>query len=180
MISQFSGHPMSRRAALVVGSAGIASGMRSIESSGALAEDTPSAQARNRELIRRLFADGINPDDETLITTLYALIPVNDRAERRELPAVAGLPVSLQDFRRAVPNVQATVDALVAEADLVAARITWRASHPPAGTHIEGHTMHLFRIERDQIVEQWSAGWDWLESRGVSRLCKPANPLIAP
>ena len=59
------------------------------------------------------------------------------------------------------PDVLATVDTLIAEADMVAARVTWRGTHPPAGTHIEGHTMHGFRIEQDHIVEQWSAGWDW-------------------
>ena len=49
----------------------------------------------------------------------------------------------------------------------------------PAGTHMVGRTMHLFRIDGGAIVEQWSAGWEWLESLIEQRGPGASNPLIA-
>jgi hypothetical protein len=132
----------------------------------AAAEDA-SALTRNRALVQRLFADGVNGGDEALVAAHYAPGFAGDGTNAGDIPAPVGMPISLREFREAAPDVTATVDALVAEGDLVAVFVTWRGPHPPAGTHIEGQTMHLFRMALDQIIEEWSAGWDWLEDRGV-------------
>lgn len=166
MISHARSRGISRRVALTLGSVSVASAVLATGSSDVVAETGTAALDRNRELVQRLFRDGINTGDESVILALYAADATSTNTGTRE-PAAAGLPISLHRFLAAVPGVQATVDALVAEADLVAARITWRAMHPPAGTHLEGQTMHLFRINQDQIIEQWAAGWEWLNDRGV-------------
>ena len=168
---------LSRRTALQFGAGGLATALLQTQRGRASAQ-TPSPIDANKALVLRLFEEAVNNGDEKTVSTLYALVPVTANSEAIEMPAVAGMPVSLQEFRRMAPDVLATVDTLIAEADMVAARVTWRGTHPPAGTHIEGHTMHGFRIEQDHIVEQWSAGWDWLEDRREQPGCAPANPLM--
>ena len=180
MTTHTTSRSLSRRRALALGSASLSAALLAAGDQAAMAADTTPALERNRALVQRLFDDGVNGGDDHLVTTLYAPGPASEGAAAGEPAAVAGMPISLPDLHRAVPGVQATVDALVAEAALVAARVTWRAPHPPGGAHIVGETLHLFRIEGGQIVEQWAAGWEWLEARGVHTLCTPANPLLHP
>ncbi len=179
MISGHVGRSLSRRTALEFGGAGLAV-LLAARASTAGAAAGASPLARHREIVQRLFDAGVNAGDEALIASLYAPIPTSDAAGASTMPAPAGMPIALPDFRRVASGVRATIEALLAEGDLVAARITWRGPHPPAGTHLEGQTMHLFRFEQEQIIEEWSAGWDWLEDRGVRRVCNPANPLLTP
>ena len=179
MTTHTTSRSLSRRRALALGSASLSAALLAAGDQAAMAADTTPALERNRALVQRLFDDGVNGGDDHLITTLYAPGPASE-GTAGEPAAVAGMPIFLPELHRAVPGVQATVEALVAEAALVAARVTWRAPHPPGGAHIVGETLHLFRIEGGQIVEQWAAGWEWLEARGVHTLCTPANPLLNP
>lgn len=176
MLAEPIGRSLSRRLALAQGSAALA--LLAARSPLSATAASPSPLDRQREIVQQLFTAGINAGDETLIATLYAPSPAATDAGVAAAPAPAGMPISLSAFRRAIPGILATIDDLVAEGNLVAARITWRGPHPPAGTHIEGQTLHLFHLEQDQITAQWAAGWDWLEERGVHTLCTPANPLL--
>jgi hypothetical protein len=80
-------------------------------------------------------------------------------------------------FREAHPTLTVTLDPVVAQADLVAVVARWGGSHPPAGTHLIGHTLHVFRLAQGQVVEQWSAGWEWL-TRLLQDSPPVANPLV--
>jgi hypothetical protein len=175
MLAGYAGRSLSRRTALELGSISLAVLLAARPTQAGAAE-----LSRQREMVRRLFTDGVNAGDEALITALYAPILAGTDAGGSTPLAPAGMPIPLPTFRRVAPGVTASVDALVAEGDLVAALITWRGPHPPAGTHFEGHTIHLFHIAQAQIIEEWSAGWEWLEDRGVRKVCAPANPLVTP
>lgn len=170
MIAGYVDRSLSRRTALELGSASLAIWLATGRSTPVAAEDAP-ALARHREIVQRLFSDGVNAGDEALITSLYA--PTLTGTNRMQ----AGIPLPLRDFRLVAPDMRASVDALVAEGDLVAALITWRGPHPPAGTHIAGQTMHLFRLEQGQIIEQWSVGWDWMDDEWLQAPSASANPL---
>ncbi len=163
---------LSRRAALELGSGGLAILLDSSHCISVAAEDSPALD-RNKALVRRLFVGCVNTGDESLIPSLYAPALIGDNA------APAGLPLPLRDFRLVAPDTRASVDTLVAEGDLVAALVTWRAPHPPSGTHIAGLTMHLFRLDQDQITEQWAVGWDWMDDEWLHFPSPSANPLAA-
>lgn len=166
---------LSRRSALALGSFGMAVLLAGKRASAMMTEDDV-ALARHKALVQQLF-DGVNAGDEDLLTALYAPVVSSTNPGLQPFLAPAGMPLPLRDFSLAAPETWATVDSLVAEGDLVAARVTWRAPHPPAGTHIAGQTMHLFRIDQDQIIAQWSAGWDWLEIPHAPTACAHVNPL---
>lgn len=176
MLADNPGRSLSRRATLAGGGGSLA--MLLAARSPLPVAASPSPLDRQREIVQHLFAAGINAGDETLIATLYAPNLATTDNGVAATPAPAGMPVPLAAFRRAIPGILATIDDLVAEGHLVAARVTWRGPHPPAGSHIEGQTLHLFHLEQDQITAQWAAGWDWLEERGIHTLCTPANPLL--
>jgi len=163
---------LSRRTALALGSASLGQLLATGRSTPVAAEESVTL-ARHRELVQRLFADGVNAGDEALVASLYA--PTLTGTNRMQ----AGMPLPLRDFRLVAPDMRASVDALVAEGDLVAALVTWRGPHPPAGTHIAGQTMHLFRLEQDHIIEQWSVGWDWMEEEWRQPPPTPTNPLAS-
>ena len=144
----------------------------------ARADESETLEA-NKALVRRLFAEIVNGGDEQLLAELYAPEYVNRDVSTWQEPTPGGLPLSLGDFRAALPTVQVTVEAAIAEGEYVATRESWSDWHPPAGTHLVGRTMHLFRIAGGQIVEQWSAGWGWLEPvvKGLEQAER--NPLMS-
>jgi hypothetical protein len=122
----------------------------------------------NKALVRRVFEEIVNDGNTAVIDELYAPVFVDLTRAAGRLPHPVDLPVPLADFHAVFPNIVASIEAMIAEGDLVATRITWRNEHPPAGTHIEGRTMHLSRVVNERIIEEWSAGWDWLDQSLVA------------
>lgn len=153
---------LSRRAALRLGAGGLATsialqGQRPVQ---AQAEATPGA---NKALVHSLFDDVINGRDLTASTALYAP-GVRERGAAEETSVGwGGLPLPLAEFHAQFPGTVATIDEVIAEGDTVAVRVSWRGPHPPKGTHLVGRTLHVFHAADGQIIDQWSAGWDWLQ-----------------
>lgn len=156
-------HPSncSRRTAIALGGAGLFAVTVLATIRDAQAKPSTSLEA-NKALVRRVFEDVINEGRVGTITALYAPAFFDPTRPARRFPHVAGMPLPLDEFRAVLPGIVATVEEMVAEGDLVATHAAWRGSHPPAGTHIEGQTMHLSRIVNGRISEEWSIGWDWL------------------
>jgi ketosteroid isomerase-like protein len=156
---------LNRRNAVRLGSGGlaaatVASGWRSAE-----AHNLTVLEA-NKALVHRLFAEGVNGRNAAVIRELYAPEFVDRGTWARQMPGPGGMPLTIDQFDTELPNVTMTVDVTIAEEDMVAVVATWRSTHPPAGSHVTGRTMHLIRIADELIVEEWSSGWDWLAQRG--------------
>lgn len=173
------GRAMNRRTAACLAGSGFALALAAREPRATRAADAASLAA-NKALVHRLFGEGFNGSNSVVFEELYGAEIVDRGAWTRRMPGPAGLPIGFDEFRMAHPDVTVTVDAVIAEADLVASRETWRAGHPPTGIHVVGRTMHFFRIGNGQIVEQWSMGWDWLGQLVDPRRRDPGNPLLAP
>ena len=179
MASFHLGRAVNRRTAACLAGSGFALALAAREPRAVRAADEASLAA-NKALVHRLFAEGFNGGNSIVFEEIYAA-DVVDRGEwALRMPGPAGLPIGFDEFRKTLPGVTVTVDAVVAEADLVASRETWRAGHPPTGVHVVGRTMHFFRITNGQIVEQWSMGWDWIVRLDDPQKRKPGNPLLAP
>jgi predicted ester cyclase len=68
------------------------------------------------------------------------------------------------DFRRGFPDVQSTIEDLMAEGDKVVARWRSRATHrgeymgvPPTGKEVEFTGISVYRIEGGKIAESWNS-----------------------
>jgi predicted SnoaL-like aldol condensation-catalyzing enzyme len=170
---------MSRRSAVRLGGAGLVTALTPAFSHASQATDATTLAA-NKAIVQRVFAEGINHDDDNLTEILYAPDAISRNGAARQSPGPAGMPLSLQAFRAEFPDVSATLDITIAEGDIVAIHVIWYGNHPPKGTHVVGRSMHLFRISGAQIAEEWSVGWDWI-SRSSPRNALPAgNPLLNP
>ena len=167
---------LNRRSAVRVGGGGLAAALATCGPRPTLAADSATLEG-NKGIARRVLEEALNGRSAAALDELYATDFVNRGTWTRQLQGPAGLPMKLEEFQTEFPNVTVTVDALVAEGDLVAVRATWYDTHPPAGTHVVGRTMHHFRIVNGQISEQWSVGWDWLTKRDRVPTARPGNPL---
>jgi steroid delta-isomerase-like uncharacterized protein len=98
------------------------------------------------EVVDELFA-------EDVVVRISPLGTAEGRADFRELP---------QRMRGAFPDLEATVDQVIAEGDRVAMRVTLSGTHrgefmdvEPTGTSFEIEHAIFVRFEDDQIVELW-------------------------
>jgi predicted SnoaL-like aldol condensation-catalyzing enzyme len=162
---------LDRRAALArLGGGSLAAVLASRELGSALAQDaTPATGSTdaNKAIVRRVFADAINTHDPALVYELFAPEFVDHSATPGQLPGPAGIEQALIYFNTVLPDVEVTVDAIIAEGDLLASHETWRGTDPPTGRDIEGKTLHFWRLANGKIIEEWSAGWEWLEQIGA-------------
>jgi predicted ester cyclase len=170
---------MSRRSVVRLGGAGVATALTPVVSQAAQAPDAATLAA-NKAIVQRLFAEGINHDDENLTEILYAPDAISRNGATRQSLGPAGMPLSLQAFRAEFPDVSATIDLTIAEEDLVATHVIWYAAHPPKGHHVVGRSMHLFRLAGARIIEEWSVGWESFIKRGRRNELPPGNPLLLP
>jgi predicted ester cyclase len=122
-----------------------------------------STTEENKAIMRRWWAEFWNQGDDSLVEELVApnfsnhpagnVIPAKDPETLRN---------QVISWRATFPG-QMTVDSLIAEGDLVAARLTWRGVHkgefmgiPPTGNPIE---LTLMAFERFDENGKMAQGW---------------------
>jgi steroid delta-isomerase-like uncharacterized protein len=115
----------------------------------------------NKVAMRR-FLEFINTASEKLAAELIspdAIFHVPGRAEPMRGPA--GYLEIIGMMRSGFPDVQWTLEEMIAEDDKVAARFTMRGTHlgaffgvPPTGKTIAVQAMNFYRLSRGQFVEE--------------------------
>jgi steroid delta-isomerase-like uncharacterized protein len=117
-------------------------------------------EANNASMHR--FTEFINTASEKLAGELIApeaIFHVPGRPEPMRGPA--GYLAIIGMMRAGFPNIQWTLEEMIAEADKVAAPFTMRGTHqgtffgvPPTGKKIEVKAMNFYRFAGGQIVEE--------------------------
>jgi steroid delta-isomerase-like uncharacterized protein len=115
------------------------------------------------KLLMSRFVELINSASEPLAEELIhpdATFHVPGRADPMVGPA--GYLAVIAMMRAGFPDIQWTLEEMVAEADKVAARFTMRGTHrgpffgvPPTGRAIAVQAMNLYRISAGQIIEEY-------------------------
>ena len=128
-----------------------------------MSEPTMRRQSdRNKDLMDRFYAEVVNGGKLDVIDELLA----PDFVEHEEVP---GLPKDREGvkqffgmFRAAFPDVTFTVEAAIAENDLVAARVTIRGTHqgefmgiPATGRAVEFQAMDLVQFADGAATAHW-------------------------
>jgi steroid delta-isomerase-like uncharacterized protein len=116
----------------------------------------------NKELVRRFLDTIWNRRDLTNLAEFLApnviSYPPHDRRE-----GIEDFKENFREIYQAVPDLQFTLEDLVAEGDRVADRWQIRGTHrgeiagiAPTGKQVSWTGMAFFRIEKGKIVEHWN------------------------
>jgi steroid delta-isomerase-like uncharacterized protein len=113
----------------------------------------------NKALVQRFFEEVINQRN---LAALDQFVPPG--GVNHIVPS--GMPQEANQFLGqylgAFPDVQATVEDLMADGDKVVARVSYRGTHqgafrgiPPTGKQIAVMGINIFRIANGKLVEHW-------------------------
>ena len=116
---------------------------------------------QNKQIVRRLY-EVINDHDLSRATELVAEDAVYHDAPPGLPPGRAGYLAFTQMFLDAFPDLQLTVEDLLAEGDRVAARVRGRGTHQgellgiaPTGRRFEASGITIIRLKDGTIAEEW-------------------------
>ena len=116
----------------------------------------------NKANIRRVFEDALTRGEMAVIPDIFSPDLVDHAGEPDDLPGAAGIEAFVRQVRHTFPDLHVSVEALFGEGSHVASVETWRGTHAATGERADGTVLHVFRFEDGQVVEEWSAGWEWL------------------
>jgi steroid delta-isomerase-like uncharacterized protein len=132
-----------------------------------------SAEA-NKTTVRRLF-DAFNRGDLSALDALITADHIDHTPYPVRTPGREGWKQTVAMLRAAFPDMQQTVDDLLADGDKVVARWTGRGTHqgayrgiPPTGRPVIITGIHIFRLTDGQIAESWAEGSSVLPQIGAS------------
>ncbi len=128
-------------------------------------EATVSAEEQNnKDLVRRFFEEvwvkgNVAAVDEVMAPN-YVEYPIPSGLP----PGPEGVKQTLAAYRRACPDLKATLDDIFAEGDRVALRWSARGTHlgewlgiPPTGNHFTMSGITIYRIAEGKAVEGWES-----------------------
>ena len=123
-------------------------------------------EEQNKAIVRRLLEEVINKGNHELAESLIA----NDFVDHNPLPGLPptkkGFKQSFIIFREAFPDLEYTIEDIIAEDDIVAVR--WTASGtntgelmrmPPSNQQVRVSGIDIFRVVDEQLIELWLS-WD--------------------
>src|SRR5215212_5850221 len=128
---------------------------------GTTKKEEEEMSEQNKTLARRWFEDLFSRGDLDAANEILSAEFV-DHLPREEERGIEELKHYVTIYRTAFPDIQDTVEEIVAEGDKVV--ICWRSrgTHqgefmgvPPTGRHVTFTGMRLFRISENKIVESW-------------------------
>jgi steroid delta-isomerase-like uncharacterized protein len=116
---------------------------------------------QNKTLARRWFEDLFSRGDldaaEEILSAEFL-----DHLPREEERGIEELKDYVSVYRTAFPDIEGTVEEIVAEADKVVVRWKSHGTHQgefmgvaPTGRHVTFSGMRLFRIAENKIAESW-------------------------
>ena len=118
----------------------------------------------HKALIRRFYEEVWNKGNLDAADTIFADDYVrHDLRPGNPLPGPAGQKKIAADFRAAFPDLHMTIDVIVAEGDMIAARWTMEGTNtgqwgniPPTGKRAKFSGVNIFRIANGRVVEIWN------------------------
>ncbi len=117
----------------------------------------------NKSIMRRAYDEILNEGNIDVADEVIA----EDMTEHEQFPGLEpgreGFKGFVTMFREAFPDLQVTVEDMIAEDDKVAARVTMRGTHQgkflgidPTGNQIEVPVVDIVRFADGMAVEHWA------------------------
>ncbi len=118
----------------------------------------------NKALVRRLFEEVFPAGDPSAVRDLVAAGIIDHDPFPGQPTGREGIEYVVSTLHTAQPDLQFTIDDLLAEEDRVAIRWTLRGTltgpmlgQPPTGQPVQQTAIVIFRIADNKIVERWAA-----------------------
>ena len=119
----------------------------------------------NKAIARRLyetFNRAISTGNMSLLDEVLAADGVDHNPAPGQAPGLEGVKQVFSQFLAAFPDLQFTVEDMIAEGDKVASRITTRGTHkgdfqgiPATGKQVTQTGIDIVRIAGGKVVERW-------------------------
>ena len=123
-------------------------------------------EENNRHIIRQVFAEAFNHKNMALLDTLFSPL-FSDQSTPGQPPGPQGVKAYFAQVHAGFPDMQITIEDLIAEQDRVVARTVWRGTHlgpydgvEPTGKRVARTMIQIFRLENGKILEEWNEGPD--------------------
>jgi steroid delta-isomerase-like uncharacterized protein len=131
----------------------------------------------NKRLVRRQFEELINLKNLGVLDTDMAEDFVDHEAPPSQPPGPEGVKIWIRHLYEVVPDLQVTIEDIVAEGDRVVVRNTWRGTHvgpfmgiPPTGKRFTLRGIVVWRIVDGKLKERWAT----LDRLGLIQQLQPA------
>jgi predicted ester cyclase len=127
----------------------------------------------NKQVIRRLYDECINPGRLDLLPELVSSDFVGPQGDR----GPEGFAAGITSLRAGFPDIQITIEDLFAEGDRVALRSSWRGTHtgtfrgtPPSGKSVTNTSITIYQLVDHKVIHFWieSDRLGTLQQMGVS------------
>lgn len=112
----------------------------------------------NKQVVRRLYDECINPGRLDLLTELVS----DDFVGPQGAHGSAGFAAAISGLRAAFPDIKVTVEDVIAEGDRVTVRSSWQATHtgtfrgiPPTGKRITNTSITIYQLADHKLVHSW-------------------------
>jgi steroid delta-isomerase-like uncharacterized protein len=116
----------------------------------------------NTGLVKRFIEEGLNKGNLSEVDELLAQDYVDHSLPTGAPQGREGYKASVNMFRSAFPDIQYTLDQILAEGDRLAVRLTGRGTHqgqflglPPAGKQVTFAGMTFLRFRDGKVIERW-------------------------
>jgi steroid delta-isomerase-like uncharacterized protein len=120
-----------------------------------------SGEEQLKDAYRRII-DAMSRGDADSLDDLMAPDVVDHNPIPNQAPGLNGFKQWMSAARTSFPDMQGTVEDLIAEGDRVAARMTWRGTHRgdfvglgPTEKRVSFSAFHLVRFSGQRAVEWW-------------------------
>lgn len=117
----------------------------------------------NKALVRRMVEEGTNAGNLAIFDEIIAPDAIDHTAPAGQPNDRTGVKQGVAAFRQAFPDAHATIEYIVAEGDLVAYKVTMRATNtgpfmgqPPTGNAFTAGSLNMVRVVNGQLTEHWS------------------------
>jgi steroid delta-isomerase-like uncharacterized protein len=124
-------------------------------------EGAGSVSEENKALVRR-YVEAFNQGDPDALDELLVPDYVDHNIFPDQEPGLEGYKQAVAGFFSAFPDASITVEDMIAEADKVVTRYTFRGTHQgelmgiaPTGTEVTATGIGVHRVAEDMLVEEW-------------------------
>jgi steroid delta-isomerase-like uncharacterized protein len=116
----------------------------------------------NKTTVRRFYDEALNGGRLELIDELCSPDFIDHTPARGQSAGVSDLKQQIAAWRRAFPDLQVTIDEIIAEGGSIAVRITWQGTHegefmgiPPTGSRVVVSGVDVLHVRHDMVTEAW-------------------------